>query len=413
MTKNSNYIFHPKKHERGVPLKMWTNGVPVEPDAIDQLHRTASLPFNFKHVAVMPDVHVGTGSTIGTVIATKGAIVPATVGVDLGCGMMAIKTSLSANELPDNLSRLRPCIEAAVPHGRTGNGDYRTDRGAWGNVPKDVQAKWNTLSARWADIIEKHPKLKNANTMSHLGTLGTGNHFIEVCLDKEDSVWVMLHSGSRGVGAAIGNYFINKAKEEMARYHILPFLEDANLSYLVENTEVFDDYREAVTWAQDFAMLNREVMMAAVLKVMRDQFPPFMLIDEAVNCHHNYVSKENHFGENVWITRKGAVNARKGMKGIIPGSMGARSFIVSGKGNPESFCSCSHGAGRVMSRGRANKEISLEDHAKATAGIECRKDADVIDESPAAYKNIDAVMAAQSDLVEIEAELRQVLCVKG
>lgn len=408
---NSNYHFFPGGPTR--PLKLWIKGVPVEDDAIIQLRRVAQLPFIHKHVAGMPDMHVGKGATIGSVIATKGAIIPAAVGVDIGCGMMAIRTSLTASDLPDNLSRLRTGIEAAIPHGRTANGDAKRDKGAWHNPPPPVTSRWSGLVERYNEILLKHPKAHSVNAPHHLGTLGTGNHFVEICLDEAQRVWVMLHSGSRGAGASLGNYFINKAKEEMERYFIGQYLPDQNLSYLVEHTELFDDYCEAVLWGQDFAAENRKAMMAAALQVLHDHLPSFTCSEHAVNCHHNYISREHHYGENVWVTRKGAVRAREGDLGIIPGSMGAKSFIVRGKGNPESFCSCSHGAGRKMSRTAALKTISLADHVAATSDVECRKDADVIDESPAAYKDIDAVMAPQSDLVEVVHTLKQVLCVKG
>jgi tRNA-splicing ligase RtcB len=400
---------------RGAPLKMWCEGVEVEADARTQLENIASLPFVYKHVAVMPDVHLGKGATVGSVIATKGAVVPAAVGVDIGCGMMAVRLSLTANDLPDNLASLRSAIEAAVPHGRTDNGG-KNDEGTWNSnlASRSAIDAWAVLKSRYDAILAKHPKIASHKTFEFMGTLGTGNHFIELCLDEDDRVWVMLHSGSRGVGNKIGQYFIEAAKREMERYHILPYLPDQDLSYLVENTTLFDDYVEAVSWAQEFAALNRQVMMDAVLKVLRGRLPAFVVSDEkAVNCHHNYISKENHFGENVYVTRKGAVRARKNDLGIIPGSMGTGSFIVRGLGNHESFCSCSHGAGRRMSRNAARKAITLEDHIKATEGIECRKDADVIDESPAAYKDIGAVMAAQDDLVEIVHRLRQVVNIKG
>lgn len=404
--------FNYEKVEGGSALKMWTKGVQVEDVAMSQLRNVASLPFIHKHVAVMPDCHWGMGATIGSVIATKGAIVPAAVGVDLGCGMMAYQLSIGGDQLPDNLRTIRTEIEAAVPHGRTDNGG-KNDRGAWSNVPAGPAQRWAGLADRHAQIIKKHPKAKSYNTDRHVGTLGTGNHFIEVCLDQEDRVWVMLHSGSRGAGNRIGSYFIQKAKEEMERYHILNFLPDKDLSYLVEHTEIFDDYIEAVEWAQDFALENRKAMMESTLGALHKHLPEFTVTEWAVNCHHNYIARENHFGSNVWVTRKGAVRAREGDLGIIPGSMGTGSFIVRGKGNKDSFCSCSHGAGRAMSRGAAKKAISLADHAKATEGIECRKDADVIDESPAAYKDVNAVIAAQSDLIEVVHTLRQVVNVKG
>ncbi len=411
----------------GVPIKAWTEGVPVEPAALDQLRRVAALPFAFRHVAVMPDVHVGIGATVGSVVATRGAIVPAAVGVDIGCGMIAVRTNLVASDLPDSLAPLRSAIEAAVPHGRTDHGGPN-DRGAWGDQAVGTPGRkgavlWsvgarilgrdvNPLYPRFARICEKHPAIEQSNNVRHLGTLGTGNHFIEVCLDTAQGVWVMLHSGSRGVGGRIGGYFIEAAKREMERWFI--HLPDRDLAYLPEGSELFDDYWEAVNWAQDYAAANRLLMLDATLRVIAETLGrPVTTLDEAVECHHNYVAREHHFGENVLVTRKGAVRARERDLGIIPGSMGARSYIVRGKGNPESFCSCSHGAGRVMSRNEAKRRVTLADHALAMTGVECRLDEDVIDETPAAYKPIDQVMAAQSDLVEVVYELKQVLCVKG
>jgi tRNA-splicing ligase RtcB len=397
--------------EKGQPIKMWTRGVPVEEGAKEQLRKTAQMPFIFKHLAVMPDVHVGIGSTVGSVIPTKDAIIPAAVGVDIGCGMMATRTSLHANDLPDNLAPLRDAIEQAVPHGRT-SGRGKRDKGSWGDAPPAVEEVWSGLKAEFDAITEKHPKIAQSNNLKHLGTLGTGNHFIEVCLDQEDRVWFMLHSGSRGVGNKIGSYFIELAKKDMRKWFIN--LPDDNLAYFPEGTDHFVDYVQAVDWAQSFAAANRTVMMAHVVDAARKAFGlDFEAEAEAVNCHHNYVTRENHFGENIFVTRKGAVRAAKGVMGIIPGSMGARSYIVRGLGNAESFCSCSHGAGRVMSRTAAKKAVSLEEHQEALKGIECRKDEGVIDETPAAYKPIDAVMAAQSDLVEVVHQLRQVVCVKG
>jgi tRNA-splicing ligase RtcB len=406
----SDFVFHQAEGEH--PIKTWTKGVQVEDQAMQQLHNLARLPFIHKHVAAMPDVHWGMGATIGSVIASRGAIVPAAVGVDIGCGMMAVQTTLRAEYLPDNLHQTRLDIEAAVPHGRTDNGGAN-DRGAWGDLPEEAKSRWLPLADRYDAIVAKHPKAKAYNSARHIGTLGTGNHFIEICLDEEGFVWVMLHSGSRGAGNKIGMYFIDKAKEEMRRYFIDKFLPDQDLAYLVDHTELFDDYVEAVEWAQDFAYENRKAMMHATLNAIRKSLPDFSVTEMVVNCHHNYVARENHFGTNVLVTRKGAVRAREGDLGIIPGSMGTGSFIVRGKGNPESFCSCSHGAGRAMSRGAAKKSISLEQHAQAMRGIEARLDADVIDESPAAYKDIGAVMEAQNSLVEIVHRLRQVVNVKG
>jgi tRNA-splicing ligase RtcB (3'-phosphate/5'-hydroxy nucleic acid ligase) len=397
--------------EGGAPVKMWTRGVAVDPKAREQLSRAARMPFIFKHVAVMPDVHVGIGATVGSVIPTRGAVIPAAVGVDIGCGMMAARTSLHAADLPDNLEGIRSAIEQAVPHGRdVGRG--KRDKGSWGDPPPEIAAAWATLAERFKRITDKYPKLEKTNNLVHLGTLGTGNHFIELCLDEKDEVWVMLHSGSRGVGNAIGSFFIELAKQDMRKWFIN--LPDENLAYFSEGTEHFDDYVEAVGWAQDFAALNRRMMMTNVIRAIRTVIAkPFEAELEAINCHHNYVQKENHFGENVLVTRKGAVRAAKGVMGIIPGSMGAKSFIVRGRGNAESFDSCSHGAGRLMSRTEAKKVFTLDDHILATEGVECRKDEGVIDETPAAYKPIEAVMAAQADLVEIVHTLKQVVCVKG
>ena len=392
--------------------KMWTRGVAVEDDARRQLRNVASMPFVHKWVAAMPDVHLGFGATIGSVIPTRGAIIPAAVGVDLGCGMSATRTTLVASDLPDGLKGLRTAIEAAVPHGRTQDG-RAGDRGAWGDPPAGVRAAWGLLQPGFRAIVERHPRIEKANHVHHLGTLGTGNHFIELCLDEDERVWVMLHSGSRGVGNRIGSHFIRLAKREMERWFIQ--LPDKDLAYLAEGSEYFTDYVQAVGWAQDFARVNRELMMAAVLAALRGsgELKPFDTAAEAVGCHHNYVAQERHYGERVYVTRKGAIRAGPGELGIIPGSMGARSFIVRGKGNRESFCSASHGAGRAMSRGEARRRFTVEDHARATDGVECRKDEGVIDETPAAYKPIDAVMAAQADLVDVVHTLRQVVCVKG
>ncbi len=396
----------------GRPVKCWTRGVEVADNAREQLLNAASLPFVHKWVAAMPDTHWGMGATVGSVIPTQGAIIPAAVGVDLGCGMMACQTSLTASDLPEHLRGVRSAIEAAVPHGRTANGG-RGDRGAWGSLPEPVAHAWAAMAPRFDAITEKHPRVGKCNNAHHLGTLGTGNHFIEVCLDEADRVWVMLHSGSRGLGNRVGSYFIERAKEEMKRWHV--HLPDENLAYLPEGSQYFGDYVDAVSFAQEYARVNRELMMVAVMRALADlpELPPFDASVQAVNCHHNYVASEHHYGARVWVTRKGAVRAGEGELGIIPGSMGARSFIVRGKGNPESFCSCSHGAGRRMSRGEAKRRFTVRDHVEATQGIECRKDASVIDETPMAYKDIDAVMAAQADLVDIVHTLRQVVCVKG
>lgn len=395
----------------GKPIKLWTQGVPVEDDARKQLINTAKMPFIFKHLAVMPDVHLGKGSTIGSVIPTVGAIIPAAVGVDIGCGMIAARTSLTASDLPDNLAGLRSAIEKAVPHGRSVSRGGR-DKGAWEDVPELADHAWSALAGRFKVITDKYPRLEKTNNRKHLGTLGTGNHFIEVCLDEAQRVWFMLHSGSRGVGNAIGSLFIELAQADM-RQHIAN-LPDRDLAYFEEGSQHFDDYVEAVGWAQDFAKQNRALMMHAVIAAARTVIKkPFEANLEAVNCHHNYVQKEQHFCQEVLVTRKGAVSAQKGQLGIIPGSMGARSFIVRGLGNEEAFCSCSHGAGRTMSRTKAKKLFTVDDQIRATAHVECRKDEDVIDEIPMAYKDIDAVMHAQRELVEVVHTLRQVVCVKG
>jgi tRNA-splicing ligase RtcB (3'-phosphate/5'-hydroxy nucleic acid ligase) len=395
----------------GVPIKMWTHGVPVEDGARKQLANAARLPIVFKHIAAMPDVHVGIGATVGSVIPTLKAIIPAAVGVDIGCGMMACKTTLHANDLPDNLAPLRSAIERAVPHGG-GPRSRGRDPGSWENPPANVDQVWAGLADEFDELCELHPRLKNTNNRKHLGTLGTGNHFIEVCLDEDGFVWFMLHSGSRGVGNAIGTHFIALAKKD-AELHQRN-LPDQDLAYFEEGAQYFGDYVRAVGWAQKFAARNREAMMINLIATVRQVIAkPFEAHVEAVNCHHNYVQQERHFGEDVFVTRKGAVSAKRGEMGIIPGSMGARSYIVRGLGNPESFESCSHGAGRVMSRTQAKKQFTVADQVQATAGVECRKDAAVIDEIPMAYKDIDAVMQAQADLVEVVHTLKQVVCVKG
>ncbi|HEX5361295.1 MAG TPA: RtcB family protein [Fluviicoccus sp.] len=386
------------------PVKIFTSD--VDPQALQQLRNMAALPFVYPHIAVMPDVHVGIGATVGSVIPSRGAIVPAAVGVDIGCGMNAVRLSLNARQLPDNSKALRTAIERAVPVG--------FDQHARETVKA---SSLSALDAGIDRIVAKHPGLLKMlrqfrlTWARQLGTLGGGNHFIEICLDETDAVWVMLHSGSRGIGNCIGRYFIELARKDMSReYDHLP---DKDLSYLVEGSQHFADYIEAVSWAQDYALLNRREMMRLVVEALKPVLPSFELTREAINCHHNYVERESHFGEEVYITRKGAISAREGQLGIIPGSMGAKSFIVRGKGNAESFCSCSHGAGRRMSRMEAKRRFSTQDMVEQTAGVECRKDKGVVDEIPAAYKDIDAVMAHQSDLVEVVHTLRQIVCIKG
>ena len=401
-----NYeVFH---SPGGKPIKAWTKGVPVEDAARQQLFNLSTLPFIYSHVAAMPDVQWGMGATVGSVIATDGAIIPAAVGVDIGCGMMAVRLDgARAEHLPESLARIRSEIERAVP---TGFGKHLpAQQNAKAAAELFESFKW--LEARHPKAFARRKDAAGEVIASQFGSLGGGNHFIELCIDEADELWVMLHSGSRGIGNAIGMYFIALAREEMRRHFIN--LPDRDLAYLPEGTAHFDDYVKAVGWAQAYARANRDEMMRRILNVLRRHLPAFRDRTEAINCHHNYVEREYHFGKDVWLTRKGAVRAREGDLGIIPGSMGARSYIVRGKGNPDSFHSCSHGAGRRMSRTAAKKRFTLNDHARATQGVECRKDAGVIDETPAAYKDIDAVMAAQSDLVEVVHTLKQVVCVKG
>lgn len=403
------------KIEGAAPIKAWTDGVPVEDQAAAQLANTARMPFIYKWLAVMPDVHWGMGSTVGSVVPTQKAIIPAAVGVDIGCGMVAQKTGLHANDLPDSLGPLRSAIEASIPHGRTDNGG-RNDKGAWGETPPDIEAGWVKLTAEYDALCEINPEIAGRRSpMGQLGTLGTGNHFIEVCLDEDEGVWVMLHSGSRGAGNRIGSRYIALAKKDMQKWMIN--VPDVDLAYLPEGSEHFHAYMKAVHWAQDYARINRQLMLSRTLLALSGSIKAPLSFhpttDQAINCHHNYVAKESHYGQNVWVTRKGAVSAKAGELGIIPGSMGARSYIVRGKGNPESFMSCSHGAGRAMSRRQAREQFTLEDHERDTYGIECRKDEGVLDETPGAYKDIDAVMAAQTDLVEVVHTLSQVVCVKG
>lgn len=377
------------------PVHIWTHD--IEDEALQQLKNAARLPFIHSHgIVAMPDVHFGIGATVGSVLATHKAIIPAAVGVDIGCGMNAVRTSLKATDLPDSLAELRHDIERSVP---LGSNSHKEDNFAgldW-SVPHVI---WDAVGDR---AVHKAPK--------QMGTLGSGNHFIELCLDENQDVWVMLHSGSRGIGNQVGRHFIDRAKKDMEQFFIT--LPDDDLAYFPEGTDGFAEYIEAVAWCQDYAMSNRRVMLGAVLKSLEHRVKPFELTTEAVNCHHNYVQKENHFGKNVWVTRKGAIRARDGDLGIIPGSMGTRSYIVRGKGNPESYHSCSHGAGRNMSRAEARRRFSVKDLEEQTLGVECRKDNAVLDEIPSSYKDIDVVMANQTDLVDVVHTLRAVLCVKG
>jgi tRNA-splicing ligase RtcB len=405
--KQSNYEVI--QSDNGGQIKAWTINVPVEEAALTQLKNVASFPFIYKWISAMPDIHVGAGSTIGSVIPTTNAIIPAAVGMDIGCGMMAVLTSIKKDQFQKDLWMIRSEIERAVPHGRTDNGG-KNDRGAWGKIPDAPNYVWEELLLpKFKEIVNKYPKLEKANHVNHLGTLGTGNHFIEICFDEEDRIWIVVHSGSRGIGGQIGKTFINFAKEECKAWYIN--LPDPNLAYLSETSRYFNDYIEAAMWAQEYASLNRKLIINSVIECLKT-FVYFGVISE-LNCHHNYVAMEHHFGKNVYVTRKGAIRAREKDYGIIPGSMGAKSYIVRGKGNKESFDSCSHGAGRAMSRTEALKRFTVEDHMAATNGIECRKDNDVIDETPMAYKSIDDVMEAQKDLVEIVHTLKQIICVKG
>lgn len=396
--------------ENGAPLKMWVEGVHVADNALEQLKSTALLPIIFGHIAVMPDVHFGKGATIGSVIATKGAIIPAAVGVDIGCGMQAVRTDLHKDQLQGKWDEVRRAVERAIPHGRSRHGG-RGDRGAWGVLPPPVKTMWSErgLEDRYSAITSVDPELHSFNNVCHLGTLGTGNHFIEICFDRESRIWLMLHSGSRGPGARIANTFMARAaKEAKARHLPLP---QADLAYLSEGTESFERYICAMLWAQDFAKANRDLMMDAALNVLNSFFDLTVCLRH--DCHHNFSSLETHFGERVWITRKGATRAQRGEWGIIPGSMGTGSFIVRGLGNSESYSSCSHGAGRMMSRTAARGAITLQEHAEAMSGIECRLDKAVLDESPAAYKDLAAVIKAQTDLIEPIYQLQQIVNVKG
>ncbi len=384
------------------PIRIWTDD--IDPTALAQLKNVSTLPFVHAHgVVAMPDVHVGIGATVGSVIATDHAVIPAAVGVDIGCGINAVRLSLHASDLPDNLAPIRHQIERDVPLGMGPAGSHKH---------KNRPAFDPDLAKRLQLIMAKHPGLEKNNAQSQIGTLGSGNHFIEICLDQNDAVWVMLHSGSRGIGNLIGRYFIEKAKKRMESFGIQ--LPDNDLAYLPDDSDDFKDYVEAVQWAQDYAFENRRVMMKKTIAALRRHIKkPVEITQEAINCHHNYVEQETHFGRQLWVTRKGAIRARDGDLGVIPGSMGQRSYIVRGKGNLDSYCSCAHGAGRKFSRTAARKQFSVDDLRAQTEGVECRKDSAVLDELPAAYKDIDEVMANQTDLVEVLHTLKQVVCVKG
>lgn len=390
--------------EQRVPVHIWTND--IDDGAKKQLANAASLPFIHHHIAAMPDVHVGRGATIGSVIATHKAIVPATVGVDIGCGMLACQLSLTGNDIDEkSLQKVFNQISRDIPVGRN---QHKEDR-ALVSVAQPFEAQLTAMTHKHPGLLKSFGRF--SNWVCQMGTLGSGNHFIEVCLDENNGVWVMLHSGSRGIGNGLADYFIELARKDMER--LMTNLPDRDLAYFTEGTEYFNDYVEAVHWAQEYAYQNRQSMLDLILAGMRRLLPEFTVLNEVVNCHHNYVAIERHYGEEVFVTRKGAIRAREGDLGIIPGSMGAQSFIVRGKGNPESFNSCSHGAGRKMSRTAAEKQFTQDDLIKQTEGVICRKDKHVIDEIPAAYKDIGQVMANQSDLVEVLHTLKQVVCVKG
>jgi tRNA-splicing ligase RtcB len=390
--------------EGRIPVKLYTRE--IEADARQQLVNVSKLPIVHHHVAAMPDVHLGIGATVGSVIPTLRAIIPAAVGVDIGCGMMAARLSLSSNDIEEkSLKKVFAQISRDVPVGF----DQHDERDARDSAVRPFERKLR-------QIKEKHPGIdkrigKHSSWVRQMGTLGGGNHFIELCLDEAQRVWVMLHSGSRGIGNAIGSYFIELAKKDLQRTNIQ--IPDKNLAYFSEGAQHFEDYVQAVGWAQDYARANRAEMLDLVLEALRRHLPAFEVTTEAVNCHHNYVEREHHYGEDVWLTRKGAIRARAGDLGIIPGSMGARSYIVRGRGSAESFNSCAHGAGRKMSRTQAEKRFTVTDLEFQTKGVVCRKDKGVLDEIPGAYKDIDEVMANQADLVEVVHTLKQVVCVKG
>jgi tRNA-splicing ligase RtcB len=392
----------------GVPVKVWTPD--LEASARRQLENVSRLPIIHGHIAAMPDVHAGIGATVGSVIPTKGAIIPAATGVDLGCGMNAVQLSITAKDLPTSLGKIRSAIEAAVPVGFDMHASAKGRGGKRERTAKEMEKGLKQIAERNPRIASMQKDFEGT-WIRQLGTLGGGNHFIEVCLDQSQNVWVMLHSGSRGIGNVIGRYFIERARREMERSDI--HLPDRDLAWFAEGSPAFDEYVDAVHWAQDYALENRRQMMEGVLEAIKPHLPPFRIVGEAIQCHHNYVAREKHFGENLLITRKGAIRAGLGEMGIIPGSMGAKSFIVRGKGNPDSLCSCAHGAGRRMSRTEAKKRFSAADVERQTAGVECRKDSGVVDEIPGAYKDIEEVMANQSDLVDVVHTLRQVVCVKG
>lgn len=388
-----------KSEIHGGRIKLWTDVHEVESQALDQLKNIANLPWAWKHVAVMPDVHYGKGATVGSVIAMQNALSPAAVGVDIGCGMGAVLTNLKASDLPESLDIIRAQIERDVPVGfnmHTRSKALQKDRSG-----KDIMDGFDDLRAPTISKL-------GAKAACQLGTLGGGNHFIEICLDTEDRVWVLLHSGSRNIGKELAEYHIGIARK-LVHNDALP---DKDLAVFLRGTKEMEDYRHDLDWAQKYAFVNRAVMKDLIMAAIKRHVPTLEEVDY-IACHHNYVSEENHFGEDVIVTRKGAIYAGRGVYGIIPGSMGTKSYIVKGLGNPESFSSASHGAGRRMSRGQAKRSFSLADFASQTEGVNCRKDAGVLDEIPGAYKDIDKVMENQRDLVEVVATLKQIMCVKG
>lgn len=401
--------------DHGYPIKMWNQGVPMEDSVLTQATNLAAVP-GVLRVAIMPDAHMGHGAAVGSAILTEDIVIPAAVGVDIGCGMVAAPLNLHRSDLPEGLAALRAAIEVRIPVGRTNNGQ-KGDRGAWGEPPEDVMTVWTErLRTGYEAMVAKYPAMAHQFVTNHLGTLGTGNHFIEVCIEQAASVdprvWLMLHSGSRGVGNKIGTGFTKLAQTECKRWHV--DLPDPELAFLPRGTDLFRDYLMYANWAQGYAWQSREIMFARLLDGVRQIQPDAQITyDELVHCSHNYVAEERHFGKAALLTRKGAVNAARGVMGIIPGSMGTRSYITRGLGSPESLMTSSHGAGRVMSRNAARKAITLEQHLAAVDGVECRLDDDVIDESPAAYKPVEAVMRAQSDLTEPVHILKQIVVVKG
>jgi tRNA-splicing ligase RtcB len=400
-------------HELDAEIERVVKGLDIEDAALQQAKNIARLPFIHPNgVALMPDVHLGIGATVGSVVPTVKAIIPAAVGVDIGCGMNAVRTNLRADQLPDSLTAIRHQIERDIPLGP--GGAHRREQEIVENKEAVVDARREfnrilTDDLGFIGTVVGDTTVDNA--WAQLGTLGSGNHFIELCLDENHNVWVMLHSGSRGIGNKIGTSFIDRARTLAAKWFIN--LPDKDLAYFPEGTPEFKEYTTAVTWAQNYAWINRHLMMRRVLSALKRTFPDLQTTEEAINCHHNYVEQESHFGQNVWVTRKGAIRARTGDLGIIPGSMGQRSYIVRGKGNTESYCSCSHGAGRRHGRKEAKRLFTVDDLVAQTQGVECRKDESVLDEIPSAYKDIDQVMANQADLVEVVHTLKAVLCVKG